>query len=202
MRDYLYLWHDVEARCVVVSGLEFRDFLPLLKRGGGVILVDHQAEQSEFDARSSFEYVSAKNLGALARDGIESWGNFVWADYAGATMPVLGDPDVMQLLFVAHKGRPPDIAAILKATGGRFVSYGHDDGWYMALWYADASDVSGLLEAVVPPAWHRPDFAAFWSGATAYWLRAGELDREERTYDIDSVLDRRRWKRPVAPSRS
>ena len=194
MRDYLYLWHDVESRSIVASGLEFRDFLPALARSGGVLLIDYPVECGEWDAASSFEYVPADKLEMLAAETTPSCGNLVWADYPPQSVPSLGDEDVMQLLFVAHKGRLAGTYPILKSTGGRFLAYGHDDGWYLRLWYAARPDVERLLDSIIPPDWARPEFEAIWRGTSAYWLQAGQFDIEERTYDIDSVQNRQGWK--------
>ena len=106
MRDYLYIWHKPEQQFVVASGIEFKDFLPLLREHEGVVLIEQKSETAGYDANSSLNFVQASNLSELAAEDIYSWGNFVWADYAGSVFPSISDEEVAELLFFAHKAKP------------------------------------------------------------------------------------------------
>jgi hypothetical protein len=66
----------------------------------------------------------------LAAENIYSWGNFVWADYAGAKFPSINNEEVAELLFFSHKAKPLHRIA-LPNLSNRFLSYVHDDGWYL-----------------------------------------------------------------------
>jgi hypothetical protein len=190
MRDYLYIWHDAEQQCVVMSGMEFRDVLPCLVDQGGVLLLKHQAEEAEYDTLTAFNFVPAQGLARLAKENIYSWGDFVWADYSSRGLSSTTDDEVAELVFFSHKGRPLHSAAI-NGLGNKFLASAHDDGWYLRLHYAQWRHTAELVESAVPATLGAIDIETLRRGEGAFWLRAGQVHREERTYAIDSVLNRR-----------
>jgi hypothetical protein len=189
MRDYLYVWHDPEQRFLVASGIEFKDFLPCLKSQGGIVLIDHQSEIATYDASTSFDFVQASNLFELAAEDIYSWGNFVWADYAGPTFPSISDEEIAELLFLAHKAKPLHEASI-PSLGNQFLGYEHDDGWYVQLYYTYWEQVERLLAAAIPATLGKLDVFELGRGVHGYWLQGGETHHEEKTHDVDKILNR------------
>jgi hypothetical protein len=190
MRDYLYVWHDPEQRFLVASGIEFKDFLPCLKSQGGIVLIDHQSEIGAYDPNSSFDFVQASDLSELAAEDIYSWGNFVWADYATPTFPSIGDEEIAELLFLAHKAKPLR-EVLIPSLGNQFLGYEHDDGWYLQLYYTHWNDVERLLAGVVPAMLGNLDVLELKLGTHGFWLRGGETHLEVKSHDVDSVLNRR-----------
>src|SRR5262245_6740938 len=107
MRDYLYLLHDPKEKRLVASGIEFRDLVPELTTGGGVVLLRHNYADAMFDEQSRFEYVPPDGLARLAADDIYGYGDFCWADLGrGAALAALTDEAIANLTFFAHKTRP------------------------------------------------------------------------------------------------
>ncbi|APA68491.1 hypothetical protein [Janthinobacterium sp. 1_2014MBL_MicDiv] len=190
MRNYLYIWHDPDQQMLVASGIEFGDFLPTLGEAGGVLLLKGDAAAAQYDAPSGLQHVSQMQLAALAREDMASWGSHAWADYQDAALPPLGDMDVAEAVFFAHRGRAlrrPRIPGL----GNRFLAYAHDDGWYLKLFYSAWDDVAQLLAGIVPAALGTLDMQGLQQGDAGYWLRQGVVQAEVRTHDIDSVLNRR-----------
>jgi hypothetical protein len=190
MRDYLYVWRDLERQCLVVSGIEFKDFLPCLKSRGGIVLLDHQFEMATYDPNTSFDFVQASDLSELAAEDIYSWGNFVWADYASSTFPLICDEEIAELLFLAHKAKPLHEVSI-PSLGNQFLGYEHDDGWYLRLYYTHWDRIEKLLPALIPATLGRLDVIELRQGNQGFWLQAGETHSEEKTHDIDKILNRR-----------
>lgn len=190
MRDYLYVWHDPEQRFLVASGIEFTDFLPCLKSQGGIVLVDHQSETSTHDPNTSLDFVQASDLSELAAEDIYSWGNFVWADYATPTFPSISDEEIAELLFLAHKAKPLRDVSI-PSLGNQFLGYEHDDGWYLQLYYAHWNHIERLLATAIPATVGKLDVLELARGSHGFWLQAGETHREEKTHDVDKILNRR-----------
>jgi len=190
MRDYLYLWHDPHQKFLVASGIEFRDFLQCLKLQGGIVLVDHQSEISSYDVSTSFDYVPISSLSELAAEDIYSWGNFVWADYSSSEFPAINDMEIASLLFLAHKARPLH-AVQIHSLSNKFLAYVHDDGWYLRLYYSEWGHVEQLIAGLIPAGLGNLDVAELRDGTYGFWLNAGVVDREEKTHDVDSVLNRR-----------
>lgn len=190
MRDYLYVWHDPELQFVVASGIEFRDVVPYLKSQGGTVLIDHQSEIATCDAAASaFGFVHASDLAKLAAEDIYSWGNFVWADYAFPTFPLISDAETAELLFFAHKAKP--LRVTIPCLRNHFLGYAHDDGWYLKLYYSRWEHVESLLGMMVPATLGNLDLLELKQGTHGAWLCDGEATPEERTHDIDKVLNRR-----------
>jgi hypothetical protein len=128
VRNYLYIWHDPAAHMVVASGIEFRDFLPALQDGGGVLLLKGNALAAQHDARAGLPHVPQRQLACLAGEDLSAWGSHAWADYPQASVPALDGAYVAEAHYFARHGQPlrqPRIAAV----HNRFLAYGHDDGW-------------------------------------------------------------------------
>jgi hypothetical protein len=190
MRDYLYVWHDPNRQFLVASGIEFKDFLPHLKSQGGIILLDHQSEIASYDANTAFDFVQASDLSELAAENIYSWGNFVWADYASPTFPSISDTEIAELLFFAQKANPLH-EVLIPSLCNQFLGYEHDDGWYLKLYYNRWEYVESLLVRAVPSTLGNLDVLELKQGAHGFWLQEGETQIEEKTHDVDKVLNRR-----------
>jgi hypothetical protein len=189
MRDYLYIWHDPERRFLVASGIEFKDFLPSLKSQGGIVLLDHQSDMAAYDPNTSFDFVQASELSELIAEDIYSWGNFTWTDYATPTPPSISDQEVAELLFFTHKIRPLREVSI-PSLGNHFLGYQHDDGWYLRLYYTCWNHIEKLLATIIPSALGRLDTSELELGDHGFWLQAGETHHEEKTHDINKLLNR------------
>lgn len=190
MRNYLYIWHDPAAHMIVASGIELHDFLPALQDGGGVLLLKGNAQAARHDARSGLPYVPRQQLACLASEDISAWGSHAWADYASASVPALDEAALAEAHYFARHGQPlrqPRIAG----THNRFLAYGHDDGWYLKLFYTDWADVADFLDAAVPGGLGKLDPCALQGGEDGCWLQHGIAETEMKTHDIDSVLNRR-----------
>jgi hypothetical protein len=187
MRSYLYIWHDVEHKVIVTSGIEFKDFLPLLSSKGGIIILDHKSQAVDHDFASGFDFVSAQNLSQIAAEDIYSWGNFVWADFETPYVPRITDEDIASLLFFSHAVKPLKDTE-LTSLKNSFLCYIHDDGWFMKVHYARWSDVEKFIAEVIPACLSSVDIAKLTTGDCAFWIQAGKSQVEEKTYDIDSIL--------------
>ncbi len=197
MRDYLYAWNDPEEHLLVASGIEFRDLMHLFT-AGGVILLKHAFEDVEKDDDSGPDFLPVSRLPELASANIYRWGDFRFADYLGDTVPGIPAEQVAELLSSGHTARPLRRTRI-KSIGNRFLCSIHDDGWFLQVRYATRPDIERVL-ALVKPILPDEFLARLAEGAPgALWASEGRVEREKRTFDIDSVLNRRRWKR--APAR-
>ena len=197
MRDYLYIWHDLETQAIVACGLEFKDLMISLNTQGGVLLIDHQSTCQGYDAESRFNFVARSDLPILASENIYSWGNFVWADYASPTFPAISNGDIAELLFFAHKAIPLRTIAIPQ-LGNKFLCYEHDDGWYMRLYYTDWKYVEDLIVSAIPSNIGTLNASELREGGYGYWLQGGERCQEEKTHDVDRILNRRLVKNAVS----
>lgn len=197
MRDYLYIWHNPEKRYLVASGLEFKDFLPCLKSQGGIVLFEHDSATAELDywgnreRPTNFEFVRASDLPELAAEDIYSWGDFQWADYAPPTLPSLSDQEIAEFLFLAHMVRPLREDSIPTGLGNQFFYSAHDDGWYLRLFYTHWNHIEKLLSTAIPATLGKLDLLELKRGHHGFWLEAGETHQEEKTDDIDKLLNRR-----------
>lgn len=190
MRDYLYIWNDPEEHFIVASGIEFSDLVGQVGSEGGLVLLEHRVDWDfdyvKQDWEMNFSTVPLSGIGELAKEHINLWGNFSWADYAGESIAELSDQEIAELLFFAHMKRPLDRIA-LPALGNKFLCCIHDDGWHMKLYYSTWDDVAVLLGALHPEL----NLTELHTGKSAYWVSGSSIDIEEKTFDIDSILERR-----------
>jgi hypothetical protein len=80
MRDYLYIWHNKDYKFIVASGIEFRDISSQFSESSGIILLNHNFDDFEYDELSRFEFVPQDQLSVLTKEDVYSWGDFCWAD--------------------------------------------------------------------------------------------------------------------------
>lgn len=190
MRDYLYIWNDPVNQCIVASGIQFRDISEWIGLGGGVVLLNHGAkfvdEWIEHDRESGFYYVTTECIPGLAQEDTYSWGDFAWADYAGDGLPNIPDPEMAELLFFGHTGRPLCQVAI-PSINNKYLCYIHDDGWFLRLFYSSWDEVAGLIGGLYP----QLDLDELSSGHTAYWVSGNSVEVEEKSLDIDLILNGR-----------
>lgn len=185
MRHYLYLWHDPAERMLVASGIEFKDFIPVLGESGGIVLRKGSAGTPRKPA--ACQALAQQQLPALAQEDLYACGSHAWADWRGAAPPPL-DGDVAAAL--AYRAAPSQRTQ-LAGLQNRFLAFAHDDGWYLKLFYAAWDEAAAFLAGAIPPALGTLDLAALAQGDDGYWLQNGAVHVELKTHDIDSVLNRR-----------
>ncbi|MGK5052287.1 hypothetical protein [Janthinobacterium sp. RB2P8] len=185
MRHYLYIWHDPAERMLVASGIEFKDFIPVLGKAGGIVLRKGSAGTARKPA--AWQTLAQQQLPALAHEDLHACGSHAWADYQD-TAPASRDAAVATAL--AHRAAASQRTG-LAALQNRYLAFGHDDGWYLKLFYAAWGDVAQLLASAIPATLGTLDIDALERAGDGYWLQNGTLDVELRTHDIDSVLNRR-----------
>ena len=187
MRDYLYLWNDPDARRLVTSGLQFRDLVPTLSTGGGVYLLRHQWPGDEVDGLT---FAPTADLPALLAENLYSWGDLAWADYAAPSPPTLAPEAIAELLYFGHAATPLRDVAI-PGLDNCCLGFGHDDGWSLTLRYTAWRHVEDLLASLVAaPTW--TTIAADLLGGTgAFWIANDTVEPEERSTNLDAILNRR-----------
>ena len=191
MRDYLYLWHNPKRRMLVASGIELKDLAPLASSGGGLLLLRHGYTDATHDPSSRFDHVAASDIKALIDENVYSWGDFCWADYTGDSFPALTKQEVAELLYFGHTGELLEERIGLPSLGNRFLARGHDDGWFLNLYYDSWSDMIHLLDQLELLKGVNGRSALLSGEHGAFWIDHSGLVEEEATFDIDSLLNRR-----------
>lgn len=190
MRDYLYLWHDPEKRCVVASGLQFADVVQKLAgTDSGVVMLTHQHEDSRRDQSTGLDYVSSAEFSEVCRQDIYGWGDFCWADFAGKSFPHLAKESVAELLYFNHAKEPLRDVSI-PGLGNQYLAAAHDDGWRLIFYYAHWDVITALLASLPLPT-HIQGQPVLENRAHAVWIDKSGIFPEEPTWDIDKVMSRR-----------
>ena len=191
MRDYLYLWHDRKSKRLVVSGIEFRDFVPNLRTTSGIVLLRHQYSDTSLDTASRFEFVPADEIVRLAAEDIYGYGDFCWADFdRKAALTDLSDQAIAELNFFAHMARPLG-GVVIPGLGNHFLCFSHDDGWYARIFYhrwdAVAPLLHRLLRGLMGEAQSLRTLDQVSRGNDAFWCTRGTLIQCEQTENIDGL---------------
>ena len=190
MRDYLYLWHDPARRVLVCSGIEFGDVVRHIGATSGYVLLKHDFDDAVYDPASGFECATSDDVRGLDQRHIYRWGDVSWADYEGDSLPSLSDDSISELLFFRHKGRPLRNTAI-PGLNNKFLAAGHDDGWFLKLFYVSWSDVRQLLSGLSLIDTFRDKQKLLAGDACSLFIDHAGASEELATEDIDSVLNRR-----------
>jgi len=191
MRDYLYVWNDFENKHVIASGIECADIVATLPGESALILLDHRYKNHSYDPDSGFEYVRHADLPRMLAEDIYSWGNFTWVDFVGDTPSGLSRQEVAELLFFGHTANPFGKVRF-ESLQNRFLTYIHDDGWYLDLYYNRWKHVAELLSIVLPTLDIETDIIeSIGSGDEAYLFLPGKtkaLDPFDKSQSIDKTL--------------
>ena len=85
--------------------------------------------------------------------------------------------------------------AEVPALGNRFMSWAHDDGWYLKLYYNDWRHITHLVSPILDRLGVRNNAREFFDdirkAGSAWWISNGRATTYIMTHDIDSVLNTR-----------
>lgn len=194
--SYFYVWNDIEHRSLVASGLRFADFLPLLQ-GRGVLLLRHHFECAQRDPASELEYVDAKDIQSLAIAAIYSWGDFYWADWIPTNSLRPTADEISDLQHFTSEALPRNSSHIVSLDNELLVA-AHDDGWYVRAFYS-RWDVMSQLVKMKAPQLTTSNLDSLERGVCGFWVQDGEVRVEEKTFDVDVVINRNFRKGAVGP---
>ncbi len=193
MRNYLYLWHDPEKRFLVTSGIEFKDIASRIGTDGGLLLLEHDYAEAVLDRSSRFEYIPSSQIEKLKNENIYKWGDIRWVDYSGDSFPMLSKQDMAELLYFRHTGEPFEHVR-LPVLKNKFFACGHDDGWFLQLYYESWFDVIDLIDGLGFLRNIDIRTKVLSGDAGAFWIDDAGIKTEVATFDIDSILNRKRKK--------
>jgi hypothetical protein len=190
MRDYLYIWHNKDSKFIVSSGIEYRDVSSQISETSGIILLNHDSDDFEYDELSRFEFVPQDQLSVLTKEDIYSWGDFCWVDYNTETFPNIPKNEIAELLYFGHQGEPfGDIR--IPSLKNKYLYYAHDDGWFLRLYYKKWDDIVQSIDSI-EFSFDKKKLANLLStSSNAYWISVGSFEEEKPTFDVDSVLNKR-----------
>ena len=187
MRDYLYIWHEPNSGFVVMSGIQMGDLLRGLPRISGIVLLSHQYDDAEYDCVSGLDFVPRAGFDRLLAEDVHSWGDYCWVDYKTAELPTIAREDVAELLYFKHAKKPLRGASIASLQNTYLVT-GHDDGWFVKLYYTEWGPAFDLLCKIDIVA--RSDAPELLRDRrqVSLWVDASGAKPEKATFDIDSIL--------------
>lgn len=196
MREYLYLWRNMQNSCLVASGIEFADFSTELRNSGGLILLEHGHQDAVIGPRR-LDFVYPHEIVKMAQDDVQSYPDLVWVDCRpseGSAVPDITDQDLAALLYFGHTATPLG-GVTIPSIGNRFLSSSHDDGWRLNLFYSAWSDLEPLLETLleklVTQGLTQSVLERLRNEDTAFWITKKGVEVVERTEDIDAMINSR-----------
>lgn len=193
MRDYIYIFNNNKEKYIIASGIEFKDFVFLLKNKN-LILLEHGYTKYKFDQKTQFYYILTNGIKNITKDNIYSYGNFTWVDFDNSKkLSSLKDKEIAELLFFSHMGNPYRHIHF-KALGNKFLCFSHDDGWYLKLYYYKWSDISILLKKLLSKlSLSKTDeiISKIKHGQNAFWITKHKFERCAKTHNIDELLGKK-----------
>ena len=190
MRKYLYIWHVPEQHLIVASGIEFTDLVDHITLSSGLILLSHGYYNANYDKSSRFDFIEKNDIRELQSKDIYSWGDFCWVDYNSESFPKISKKEIAELLFFSHMAEPFE-NIIYSSLKNKFLCYSHDDGWFLKLYYKNWNDINALIKSLNISCNKDELIKSLISQRHAFWVHGDSIEKEETTFDIDSILNKR-----------
>jgi hypothetical protein len=191
-RKYLYAWRNPAEGLLVLSGVTFAEFVQDLQNQSGLLLIRHQSSSTRFDPKSRFEVVLAEDFSDLTNEDIYSWGDFVFVDFRTSFPLSIRKEAVAQLLYFGQMGRPYSKVRFLDLDN-TFMYWGHDDGWYLALYGAEPALLDGLVSRKMQKLGLKGQslkeaMGIIEEGKQAIWVADGTVEVCQQSRDIDAII--------------
>ncbi len=181
----MYIWNNKKKNYIVASGLEFSDFYEYLKGSKGLLLLEHDYCNAEYDNTTGFDFVTSSELKEIKDDDIYNYGDFVFLDY-NSHLSKMNDIEISELLFFKHKAKPLKEIS-LENLKNNFLYYSHDNGFYLKLYYSKWETIENMLSDKLDI---NKVLKKIENGNIALWVDKNGIKEEIITEDIDSLLNK------------
>ncbi len=151
IRDLIYINGNINEKCFITYGIEFKEFVYSLPSSiPNILLLKHQYDESDFHFGTLLDYVEGEQVHKLAQDHVYGYGNFCWIDVEDISSLNLLEPhDLAALLYLGHYQKPLN-SQFNNKLNNQFVYLAHDDGWFNKTYYKDIYDMKHLMSRIVP----------------------------------------------------
>jgi hypothetical protein len=204
MRNYLYLWNDPRANCLIASGIEFSDFIPFLETRGGLV-ADNASKAPDFNFSKNFDgdfsYIPKECIPEILKNKEGSdfyaseelcWFDTEWRK-ASRTDKKLSNKNIAEILFYFHKHIPLNTNQLPKVDN-EILYYGRDNGTYLKLFYnywpTIDSIVTPLLNSLLPEDKSEEMLNLVQQGEKSFWISKESVTEYPRTHNIAGILDK------------
>ena len=186
---YIYVWNDVDSQSMIVSGVKFKDLVFLLSAKKGIVLIRRNNNYEETNKEYVIACIALTDVANMSDEECYSWGDFCWADCSSSLNQGVSDSVSKELLFFADN-KIPEKSTNIPMLGNEFLVTAHDDGWYMRIFYTEWNAVIKLLDGKID-ALSNEQVSIFKAGVVGFWIQNNSVYEEEKTFDVDSVINRR-----------
>ena len=145
----LYVYYATQERCAYISGLRFREFLPIVQARRIVLWIGGFDPAMPLQ-RQDFHCLSPVEAEALLQtERSAHFSDLLCVDVSGSReLDDLSDPEWETILAQAE-GRRPKGKPCLKALQNTFAYVSHDDGWYAKVYLRPVDGISDLISRVL-----------------------------------------------------
>lgn len=150
IRDLIYIHHNNLDQYVISYGIEFKEFISSCSTNlNYLLLLKHQFNDAEFNMHTLLEYVPKDKIAKLTNEGVYSYGNFCWLDFAEVEgLNELNGQEIAELLYLGHLKQHLKQPFYQKLSN-KFAYLAHDDGWFNKIYYKDLGNFYEMLGGVI-----------------------------------------------------
>ncbi|MEN3005555.1 hypothetical protein [Dehalobacterium formicoaceticum] len=144
-RTKIYINANAKDREFIYTGIEFYEFVHYLRNPIEHILLLKSNYMGNGFA-NNFELVEGLDeVGLLAKEDVNSYGDFCFVDYKQADMVnQLTDEQIAELLYLGHMYKPLT-TPFFEKLDNQFAYLAHDDGFFCKLYCRHIEDFATLL---------------------------------------------------------
>ncbi|KIL48743.1 hypothetical protein [Jeotgalibacillus campisalis] len=153
--EWIYIHLNSAQDYVMSAGIEFKEFYHALSANlHHLLLLKHQYDNASFNMHTHMEYVSADELSKMAKDTIESYGDFCWIDFEDeAGVDEMTSQEIAELLYIGHMKNHLRLPFYRKLNN-QYVYLTAEDGTMNRTYYRNWEDFYSVLGTVLPAKWY------------------------------------------------
>lgn len=188
MRNYLYIWNDPDKNRLILSGVEYIDMIPLLSNRNILLLRSNGLDSYDCDV-SRFEYLDEEQKIESFKEDV-NFGDYYWLDFERHSPSSLNKNEISQLLYANHMRSDFFSDCFFKSLKNDYVYQGHDDGFYLALYYRNKNIAKKAASHFLELSNNKIlTIETVLNSNLSYWITNEDILELEKTHDIDHIMN-------------
>lgn len=151
IKELVYINGNVNDKCFLTHGIEFREFLASLPTElSNILLLKHNYEDSDFHMGTFMNYVEKEQITELVKEPIRTYSEFCWIDIDDTSLLDSLEPEEKAaLLYLGHYKKPLS-SPFFRKLNNEYVYLTEEDGWLNKVYCKQVAHIQHMISHIVP----------------------------------------------------